>query len=136
MSVWNLTFTEKILYSGNKQGINLEIVLSQSNDLPVAINAKLDTGSTFCIFQRQYAELLDLNVEAGDPEIIRTATGKFLTYGHRVKFVVANLEWEAVVYFAQDADFPVNVLGRVGFLDRLLIGLNDYEQHLYLNSAF
>jgi hypothetical protein len=38
------------------------------------------------------------------------------------------------VYFAEDQYFPVNVVGRAGFLDRLKIAPVDYEQMLYLDS--
>jgi hypothetical protein len=37
-----------------------------------------------------------------------------------------------VVYFAEQENFPVNVVGRIGFLDHLQVGLVDYEQLLYL----
>ena len=136
MSNWQLAFSERLKYPDNLQGINLDIVLSLGAVLPIAVNAKLDTGSTFCIFQRYYAEMLGLNVENGDPEVIRTATGKFLAYGHEVTLTITNLEWEATIYFAQDENFPVNVVGRIGFLDHLKIGLIDYEQALFLGSAF
>ena len=43
-----------------------------------------------------------------------------------------DLEWSAVVYFAEPENFPVNVVGRAGFLDRLSLGLVDHEQTLYL----
>jgi hypothetical protein len=42
------------------------------------------------------------------------------------------LEWQAVVYFAEPEEFDINVLGRVGFLDRLKVGIVDYEQLLYV----
>ncbi len=29
--------------------------------------AKIDTGSTFCIFRRSHGELLDLEIEEGNP---------------------------------------------------------------------
>ena len=38
------------------------------------------------------------------------------------------------MYFAADENFPVNVVGRLGFLDRLRVGLVDYEQTLYLSA--
>ena len=38
-----------------------------------------------------------------------------------------------VVYFAQDENFKRNVLGRHGWLDRVLIGINDYDGKLYLS---
>ena len=134
MSDWNLTFSELLLYPDNLQRINIEIILSLGTNLPIAADVKLDTGSTFCIFQRHYGELLGLEIENGEPEIIRTATGKFIAYGHKITLTVANLEWSATVYFTKDETFPVSVVGRIGFLDRLQIGLVDYRQTLYLSS--
>lgn len=67
-------------------------------------------------------------------ERIRTAVGSFTAYGHEVNFAVSGIGWLATVYFAEDQSFPVNVVGRVGFLDRLKIALVDYEQMLYLDS--
>lgn len=37
-----------------------------------------------------------------------------------------------MVYFAEPESFSLNVLGRFGFLDRLRIGLVDYEELLYM----
>lgn len=47
---------------------------------------------------------------------------------------VAGLEWQAVVYFAEEESFPINAVGRVGFLDRLRLGALVYEQLLYLSA--
>ncbi len=130
----SLTFKERIEYSGNKQGIELDVIVSINTTNPVSAIVKLDTGSSFCIFQRYYAESLGLEVEKGTKESIRTAKGNFTSYGHEVLLEFSNLSWTTTVYFAQDESFPVSVLGRIGFLDRLKIGLVDYEQLLYVNS--
>ncbi len=37
-----------------------------------------------------------------------------------------------MVYFAEHDGFRTSVVGRVGFLDRLKIGIVDYEQMFYL----
>ena len=37
------------------------------------------------------------------------------------------------VYFAKDYAFNRNVLGRTGFLNRVVVGLNDYAGKLYLS---
>ena len=134
MSDWNLNFSELLTYPDNLQGINIEIIISLGTNFPIAADVKLDTGSSFCIFQRHYGELLGLEIEKGEPEIIRTATGKFIAYGHEITLTVANLEWNATVYFTKDESFPISVVGRLGFLDRLKIGLIDYQQLLYLGS--
>lgn len=71
-------------------------------------------------------------MESGVSQRIRTATGAFTAYGHEISMTVSGLEWQAFVYFAEDNSFPVNVVGRVGFLDRLRVGVVDYEQLLYI----
>ena len=43
-----------------------------------------------------------------------------------------DMEWQAVVYFAENESFYVNVLGRLVFLDRLKIGSVDNEDLIYL----
>jgi hypothetical protein len=80
--VHTLTFDEKIIYPNDEQGINLDVVISKQSDNPVSATVKLDTGSTFCIFQRFYADMLGIEVEKGERENIRTAKGSFTDYGH------------------------------------------------------
>ncbi len=131
MSDWQLGFTDRIDYSSYGDLI-FPLALSSDPTNQVIVRAKLDTGSTFCVFQRRYAELLGLDVEGGAAQRMRTATGSFTAYGHEITMTVGGLEWQAVVYFAADENFPVNVVGRGGFLDRLRVGVVDYEQLLYL----
>lgn len=95
------------------------------------VSAKLDTGSKYCVLQPSYADLLELDLTAGVPQKLRTVTGTFYAYGHEVIVSVFNLSWQATVYFAEAETFPVNVVGRVGFLDQLRIALIDYDQILY-----
>ena len=134
MSDWLLAFAERLRYADDDEGITLEIFLSSDRAISIPVDAKLDTASTFCIFQPRYADALALTLEAGTPHRIRTATGSFLAYGHEVTLTVGDLEWSATVYFADDEYFPVNVVGRVGFLDRLRVGVVDHEQLLYLSA--
>ncbi len=135
MNDWTLAFSERFRYADDEEGITFEVLLSSDTSLHFPADAKLDTGSTFCVFQRRYAELLGLDVEEGLPQRIRTATGSFVAYGHEITLTVRELEWQAVMYFAADENFPVNVVGRVGFLDCLRVGLVDYEQTLYLSAC-
>lgn len=129
-----LNFSDQINYPEDEQGINLDILLSIDNRNFVSVIVKPDTGSTFCIFQRKYAEALEIEVETGSKESIRSAKGNFTVFGHWVNLKFLTMEWSAMLYFAQDEDFPVNVVGRAGFLSFLKIGLVDYEHTLYFNS--
>lgn len=126
-----LSFTDLIDYS-DYGDLAFPLAISADSGNQVIVRAKLDTGSTLCVFQRRYAELLGLDVENSAAQRIRTATGAFTAYGHEITLTLSGLEWQAVVYFAADENFPVNVVGRVGFLDRLRVGVVDYEQLLYL----
>ena len=131
MSEFSLVFSNRLSYSRYDE-ITTEIVLSSGSAIHVAIEAKVDTGSKFCIFQPRYAFLLGFDLKAGLRETIRTAAGHFTAFGHEVTLTVSDIEWDTLVYFAEMENFPVNVVGRVGFLDHLQVGLVDYEQLLYL----
>ena len=70
----------------------------------VELIARLDTGAAQCIFERRYAEELALDVESGRPQRFRTMTGTFVAYGQS------------------------------GWLDRLRIGIIDYDRLLLLSG--
>jgi len=112
--------------------ITVPIVLTSDLKTRVSLHAKLDTGSTYCIFEKRYAEWLDLDLMSGILTRIETPTGSFYCYGHELIVSAFDIEWQAVVYFAEHHAFRTSVVGRVGFLDRLKVGIVDYEQLLYL----
>ena len=127
----SLQFSHNHAYRSGSH-ITVPMTLISSSSRWADAIAAVDTGSTFCIFDRMYGETLGLQIESGLEQRIVTATGSFYCYGHEVTVSVFDLEWQAVVYFAEADDFSINVVGRVGFLDRLKIGIVDYEQLLYL----
>jgi len=133
MNTWLMAFTDRFDYSGFEE-ITASVSLFSGLSDPVFVDTKIDTGSTFCVFHRDYAAILGLELESGIPQRIRTATGSFWAYGHEVTVAVRDVEWQATVFFAEPENFPVNVVGRVGFLNRLRFGLVDYEQLLYLSA--
>jgi hypothetical protein len=130
--VYPLSFTRLLNYDAGKSGITIPITLRLTNHEAV-LEAKLDTGAPECIFARQHGELLGLDIENGEPWRINTATGAFMTYSHDVTMAVLGYTFDVRVCFAADARFNRNVLGRHGFLDRVRIGVVDYEGKLYLS---
>ena len=129
----SLEFAKTYHYNTLKTGISLPVIL-KAGDNAIEINAKLDTGASFCIFARQHGELLELDIESGEPVTIGTATGSFRAFGHRLEISTFGLSWEATVYFIAEEDIKRNVLGRTGWLDRVKLGLLDYEGKLLLSS--
>ncbi len=55
------------------------------------LKAKLDTGSTNCVFKRDQGELLGIDVDSGLPQFMRTVAGDFLTYAHEVTVIVLGM---------------------------------------------
>jgi hypothetical protein len=98
----------------------------------VKLLAYLDTGASNCLFERKHGELLNLEIEAGDRRIFRTATGGVDAFGHVVELEVLGLKFESMVYFFGDERINKNLLGRAGWLDRIRLGLVDHDGEIYL----
>lgn len=130
--MYSVDFEKQIKYSEYQKGIGLEIVLIADERNPVSAIAKLDTGSEFCVFQRKYAELLDLEIERGIENPMRTINSSFNTFGHEVKLLFSGFELSTTIYFPE-FEIPRSVVGRTGFFNMLKIGLVEYEQLLYFS---
>ena len=120
-------------YSLFDVGITVDLIL-QAGDLKVDVVAKIDTGSTYCVFERHHGEGLDLDIESGLSVIIGTATGTFKAFGHELTLSVLGIETISTVYFAESDYFDRNVLGRIGWLDRVKLGLIEQEGKLFLSE--
>ena len=128
-----LSFSESYDYDTLEIGITVPTKLF-FGEKSVRLEAKVDTGAENCIFERTHAERLGINVESGDLVVFNTAAGNFAAYGHEVTLSVLNVETYGKVYFAKEQSFTRNVLGRQGFLDRVKLGLIDYEGKLLLSA--
>ena len=130
---YTLNFKSIHEYNSGTPGIDVPVELRSGNN-QVGLVTKLDTGASFCIFQRTYGEILGLDIENGDEQEVGTANGTFITYGHEVTLSCLDLEFELKAYFAKEHFIKRNVLGRLGWLNRLRVGLIDYDGKLYLNG--
>lgn len=131
--VYELSFNKAFIYDSRQKGITLPVTLELLGQA-VSFEAKVDTGASCCIFERRHGEDLGIEVESGIEQRIETATGIFTTYGHDVTLSVLGYEFDSTVYFAAQYSFVRNVLGRVGWLDRVKIAIIDYDCKLYLSN--
>jgi len=131
--VETVSFSKQYLYDTLKVGITVPVRLVL-NDSTAVFEAKLDTGAANCIFERVHGENLGLTIESGEKQNFSTATGTFTAYAHEVSLSVLEIEIFTRVYFAEDESYARNVLGRQGFLDRVKLGLVDYEGKLLLSA--
>ena len=128
-----LSFEHLIRYDPGEAGVTVEVAL-RLLERSISFDAKVDTGSSYCIFERKHGEALGLDIEDGLLQPISTVAGRFITYGHEVTLCVADFEFDSMIYFAADESVTRNVLGRRGWLDRVVLGIIDYEGKLLLSQ--
>jgi len=119
-------------YDTLQTGITVPVLLKYG-DNEIKFDAKIDTGSSHCIFQRSIGESIGIAIEAGEKERFGTATTGFAAYAHEVTISVLGIETFARVYFFEDEYIRKSVLGRQGWLDRVKLGLVDYDEKLFLS---
>ena len=78
------------------------------------------------------AEALGLDPENAAVKRFRTANSSFEAFGHEVEITALGVTTFSTVYFFADASINKNVLGRVGWLDRVRLGLVDHDTTVYL----
>ena len=127
------TFRTRHSYDTTKVGITVPVELTDGTNV-VQIDAKLDTGASFCIFERAYGEMLGLNVEGGTQALVSTANSTFQAFGHRLMMTALGLQFDALVYFAADENIRRSVLGRRGFIDQLRLCLIEHDGELYISK--
>ena len=129
---FTLSFQANHRYKASETGVTVPVMLI-SGSQTVKVLAKVDTGADHCIFDRGYAEALDIDLERGFRRVFSTMTGRFGAYGHEITLVVLGIEVHSDVYFYEDASFSRNVLGRNGWLNRVRLGLVDHDSELYVS---
>lgn len=127
-----LSFSTRHDYDTRKVGITVPVWLRSGENI-INLEAKLDTGASCCIFRRALGQILGLDVESGSRREMSTVTGSFSVFGHEVTLTVLGIEIDTTVFFAASEHFNRDVLGREGWLDRVRVGLIDYDGSLYLN---
>lgn len=127
-----LEFEKLLSYDVGEPGITLQATL-KLNKQTLELQVKVDTGASCCLFERRVGEALGFDIETGMRQLFGTATGTFVGYGHEVTLSVAEFEFDTIVFFPSDVEIRRNILGRFGWLDRVVLGLADYEGKLYLS---
>ncbi len=129
---YRLSFAGAHDYS-SAEAILLPVTLRLA-DAVVRADAFLDTGSTFCVFKRELAVSLAIDVEAGIPLRVGTMIGGFDAYGHVITLETLGYSFELTIYFAAHEGLPRNVLGRRGWLDQVRLGIVEYDGKLFVSK--
>jgi len=128
-----LIFSTRHHFRSIQGGLIIPVQLATGSAL-VDCEAKIDTGADYCLFERALAESLELDLESGHLMIMETLTGSFPTYGHEITLQTFDFAFDTTIYFAADHGITRNLLGRNGWLNLVLFGLNTYDEVLYLDA--
>jgi hypothetical protein len=122
------------------RGVFAPITLTTGAASTRIIEARVDSGSSFCVFGRQWADVLGLDWEAGERLMIATAAGTFQARLHEITINLMDFEWNAWVAFAEWDTMPPSpardVLGLNGFFDHFVVAIDDWAETLYLEPRF
>lgn len=128
-----LDFTQVHTYANDDQGVAVPVIL-RSGKKQIQLVASIDTGASFCLFASELADLLGLELTAGEPKRFRTANSTLEAFGHEIEITAVGVATYTMVYFFADPFIRKNVLGRAGWLDRVRLGLVHYDSKIYLSS--
>ena len=127
-----LSFATRTTYDTRLEGITIEANLIAGTQ-SVICQAKIDTGGQVCLFMREMADALGLDLEAGHRRVFSTLAGSLVAFGHEITLQTLGLEFDSLVYFAAEYDLPRNLLGREGWLQKVQLAVVDYDAALYLS---
>lgn len=127
-----LSFDSFRMYDSGEPGITVAVTLALRS-VSAQVTAKIDTGSSLCVFARSVGEDLGIEIDSGNPRTLSTATGTFRVFGHNLTLRTDGIEFDSEVFFPEHEGFDRNVLGRHSWLNRVIIGINDYNGELYLS---
>lgn len=130
---YTLSFRNKHDYDTTKIGITVPVELTVGTNV-VQVDARLDTGATFCIFERTYGDMLGLDVESGRKTLVSTANSTFHVFGHWLTMTALGLQFDVMVYFSADENIRRSVLGRRGFIDHVRLCLIEHDGELYISK--
>lgn len=130
--MYELEFSTRYSYSGERAGITVPVVLKSGNAV-VRLTETVDTGASFCIFRREVAAALGLDVEQAPVRKFRTANSGFEAYECELDLSVLGLATHSTVFFFADEAINKNVLGRSGWLDRIRLGIVEHDSWIYLS---
>lgn len=106
----------------------------ERNAVQAKLYAKVDPGSEYCVFTRELADELGIEVLDGLPVRLSTLTGVFTANAHWVTLHTLGIRVESFVLFHPAYGADRNILGRRGWLNNLHMALTMDDEMIHLKS--
>ena len=106
-----------------------------SNDIIVDTLAYLDSGASISLFRIDIANQMNIDIENGEKIHLEGISGKITVYIHKLKIIVADLEFILKVGFSEEYVASFNLLGRDNFFNKFLITFDEMKRKLFLEPV-
>ncbi len=130
---FQLSFRTRHKYADQDGSLALRVILSTGAQTVHCV-ARIDTGATCCLFQRELADALEIDVESGNKIYLSTLTGSLSAFGHELTLQTFDIAFHTTVYFAAAYGLERNLLGRIGWLQQVRLGIVDHDEEIYLSD--
>src|SRR5437867_7677169 len=127
----NLSFSVLHGYGTSGEGIVVPVILSVGEEA-IGLTARVDTGSTFCVFQRGYEEALGIDTERGLHGRIGIVTGGFDAFGHALTLNALGYTFNVVVCSLRNTLSPGTFSAGAAGSIRSILASVEYEGKLYI----
>lgn len=97
----------------------------------------IDTGASFCLFHADVAEVLGIKLETGEKrEMILGDGDSIAVYAHKVKVLLAGVEFIASIGFSKDLKIHFYIIGREDIFSQFIICFHEKEKMIEFTPAF
>ncbi len=114
-------------------GLEIPCILER-NAVQVKVSAKVDPGSEYCLFSREAADELGIDVLDGPPVRLSTLAGGLTANSHWLTLHTLGVRFESLVLFHPAYGTGRNILGRRGWLNNLHMALTMDDEMIHLKS--
>jgi hypothetical protein len=132
---YQLTFDIKHRFKTTDSGITIPVSLA-ADGYNVVCDAKVDMGAERCLFQRELADHLNLELESGVFARFGTLAGTVPAYGHRITIETLGIAYESLIFFHIAYGMPRNLLGIGGWMEHLHLAVTMDDGTIYLKSIY
>jgi hypothetical protein len=107
----------------------------ECNAVQAKFHAKVDPGSEYCLFSRELADELGIEVLDGLPVRLSTLADGLTANAHWVTLHTLGIRFESFVLFHPAYGADRNILGRRGWLNNLHMALTMDNEMIHLKSS-
>lgn len=112
----------------------IEVTLKHGSK-QINVEALLDSGASFSVFQPEIAEYLGITIEKGSKIYLTGIGGRILGYLHKIPVTIAQTTFSCKVVFSQEFNVSLNLLGRNNFFLPFIISFFEKKRKVSLERG-